>query len=243
MSPATWFALIVLVIFCSLWFYRYYIKPRSEKQRMHQQTYSSEEQATRELLAQLYQGVDGGKIAAAERKRLNNHERAFVYGEVAIVTFFELLKFVEPQPGEVFYDLGCGTGKTVFAAALLYDLSKSSGIELLPKMFQVCDKALYRFQTLIHQFPPFKEKYYPIEFLHQSILETDYSDADIIFANSTAFFDELWQGMLEQLVHLKPGTRVIVTSRELPKEHFELLDDRQRLMSWGLNTVRIYRKK
>lgn len=35
------------------------------------------------------------------------------------MTFAELLNIVKPQKHEIFYDLGCGTGKPVFAAHLI----------------------------------------------------------------------------------------------------------------------------
>ena len=36
--------------------------------------------------------------------------KEFTYGEVNFMSFLPMLGFVEPKPGEVFYDLGCGSG-------------------------------------------------------------------------------------------------------------------------------------
>ncbi len=47
------------------------------------------------------------------------------YGEIGAKGFAEVLHLVEPQEGEVFVDLGSGTGKAVMLAAALYPLSKS----------------------------------------------------------------------------------------------------------------------
>ena len=43
-----------------------------------------------------------------------------------------MLDFAKPKAGEVFYDLGCGSGQPLMVAALLFpELAKCTGIELL----------------------------------------------------------------------------------------------------------------
>ena len=36
--------------------------------------------------------------------------KEFTYGEVNFANFLPMLDFVKPKSGEVFYDLGCGSG-------------------------------------------------------------------------------------------------------------------------------------
>ena len=36
--------------------------------------------------------------------------RSFTYGEVTFASFLPMIYQVRPQPGEIFYDLGCGSG-------------------------------------------------------------------------------------------------------------------------------------
>ena len=46
--------------------------------------------------------------------------------------FIPLLEYTKPQPGEIFYDLGCGAGKPLITASLAYpDLKICKGMELL----------------------------------------------------------------------------------------------------------------
>lgn len=58
--------------------------------------------------------------------------RNFTYGEVCFYSFYPLLRLVKPQPGEVFYDLGCGTGLPSAIAAIMFpELAASNGAEFL----------------------------------------------------------------------------------------------------------------
>ena len=43
-----------------------------------------------------------------------------------------MLEFVKPKPGEIFYDLGCGSGQPLLIASLAFPKLKACrGIELL----------------------------------------------------------------------------------------------------------------
>lgn len=42
----------------------------------------------------------------------------------------------------VFYDLGCGTGKPVFAAAAVHPWQRCVGLEILGDLHSICLKAL-----------------------------------------------------------------------------------------------------
>ena len=59
-------------------------------------------------------------------------EPEFTQGEVVCHYFIPLLDYVEPKPGEVFYDLGCGAGKPLLIASLAFPTLKvCKGIEYL----------------------------------------------------------------------------------------------------------------
>ena len=57
------------------------------------------------------------------------------YGEVQFEHFVAVLEYAEPQPGEVFWDLGCGGGRPLVTAALAFpDLRACKGLELLEQL-------------------------------------------------------------------------------------------------------------
>ena len=44
----------------------------------------------------------------------------FTYGEVLFEHFIAVLEYAQPQPGEVFWDLGCGAGRPLVTASLAF---------------------------------------------------------------------------------------------------------------------------
>lgn len=196
-----------------------------------------------EIIYRLYKDVDGMKISLAERDRLQIVDSSLTYGEILPDTFGYILADANPKPGEVFYDLGAGTGKAVMTAALLNDWSKLRGVELLPALHDTSMKVLQKFQTM-----PEVKKYFPgrqfsIDFLQQDFLNTDISDADIIFLHATTFGPMIWDPLMEKLNVLKSGMRVIVNTKRLNTTYFDLIKEQTWLMGWGESTVFTYRKK
>jgi hypothetical protein len=56
---------------------------------------------------------------------------------------------------------------------------------------------------------------------------------DIVFANSTCFDEDLMKAMALVAENMKPGSRMITLTKQLPSSEFTLLDRRQYVMSWG----------
>jgi hypothetical protein len=56
-----------------------------------------------------------------ERKELDKEMKKrseFTYGEVVYEHYLPILQFVDPKPGAVFWDIGCGGAKPLAIAAL-----------------------------------------------------------------------------------------------------------------------------
>jgi len=82
-----------------------------------------------------YEVDHGKKISRAERKREGYISSTLTYGEVVFETFAELFDIIKERHGGMpeggnFVDIGCGIGKPVFAAALLHNFRKCTGIEV-----------------------------------------------------------------------------------------------------------------
>ena len=86
-----------------------------------------------DLVNAAYAKIDVVNSSWAERERkeiLGN--RDFTYGEVCFHSLYPLLQMAEPQPGEVFFDLGCGTGLPSAIAAIMFpELASSEGAEYI----------------------------------------------------------------------------------------------------------------
>lgn len=194
------------------------------------------------VINQLYDKIDGYEISSIARKKLLISDRALTYGEVSPSTFGKILAQVNPQSGEIFYDLGSGTGKAVFLAHFYYDFSKSIGIELLEDLYLSANSILNKYnQDIRPKLNQFKPKQI-ISFINGDIFKKDFSDADVVFFHSTCFNDEIIAKLEDKLSMLKKGVRIITVTKSLHLPIFRLLKSEMYDMGWGKATVNFYIK-
>ena len=190
-----------------------------------------------EAFKQTFSTVEGSSISQSERKRLNcSGKSEFTYGEIDFVHMAPVLGLCMPQPGEVFWDLGCGAGKCMVAMGLLYpQLKKVCGVEFLDKLYETCKNSLQNVQVSNRDLPEFDVK-------HGNMLEIDWSDADILFSSSICFPNELIEGILEKCHLLKKGARFI-TLKSFPQNNiFEVKYSIRVKMTWGKTGVYVLEK-
>jgi len=188
--------------------------------------------------------ADGKKISKDERAALNISKASLVYGEVSFKSLAEVIwgGVVELKPGGVFYDLGSGTGRGVFTASLVHDFTKLQGIEILEGLYQASADVQTRYDNSVRSSRTEVERKQDISFLHGSFLEADWSDSDLVFANSTCFVEELMNLIATQAEKLKDGSFVITLTKNLKADYLQLLYSKQHTMSWGYATVHIHKK-
>lgn len=78
------------------------------------------------------------------------------------------------------------------------------------------------------------------EFYHTDATKNDslwVKEADVIFMNSTCFCDTLMSQLATSAEKLEAGTFVITTTRPLPSEAFEVLEETTMEESWGQATT------
>lgn len=195
------------------------------------------------LLDMLYRDVDGRATALAARDNNTKFQQEqFTYGEIIFVPFIALLELCQPIANEVYYDLGSGAGKSIFTAALFFEFKKLIGVEIIPELHQLSEKVLHKFENQIATIQEFAHKKNTIHFLQQDLLNSDLTDADIVFINGTCFVGEHWDKIQQKLDFLKVGSRVMLTTKKLTSEKFTLQIFRICSMSWGDASVSIYQK-
>lgn len=241
--------LIAVIIFS--WSLRYIIKPHYIKQDLNQwltNRADAKKLRTNQIIFQtLFQGIDTASVSKAERNRLNINSDEFTYGEIEFSSFVGILESVNPQAGEVFYDLGSGAGKAIIVAALCFEFSKNCGIELLPGLYKMANRQIdnLRHIVAVHGLKfaqEYESKIASISFINDNILNCDISDADIIFINATCYHPNTWSAIVYKLLDTKVGTRIIMTTKKLNNEMFENMYQSQTLMSWGVNSINAYLK-
>lgn len=112
-------------------------------------------------------------------------DRNYTYGEVRFYSFYPLLRLVKPQAGEVFYDLGCGTGLPSATAAIMFpELASASGGDLLESLVTSGQEAIREIKA---ECDTKGIQIAPIDVGYSNIVETDWSNADICLANSVTW--------------------------------------------------------
>jgi histone methylation protein DOT1 len=184
----------------------------------------------------LYAGVDGYRLSHGERKRLGSEDRALVYGEIDPRAFGELLDRVGVAPGEVFWDVGSGTGKPVLLAAMLFPFARCLGVEVLAPLHAEAEVRLQRYRVEV--LPELPEE---IQFLLGRYEEVDVSAADVLFSHCTTFDDAGLATLAATCARLKAGSRIITVGPPLEHAALEPAFHAPVLMEWGESTCHVYR--
>lgn len=205
--------------------------------------FASRVRCVEELVAKLYSGEENPYYISVRYREENHIEgEQFTYGEIVIPSFAHLLNLTFPASGEVFYDLGCGAGKAVFCASLSFPFLRAKGVELLSPMFEFCLRSKNRLIQLMADDSYFKKNKVDVEFIRGDLLQVDFSDGNIFFLNATCFCDDDWNKLMAKLSQLPIGVRLIIVTRHLESDVFELIESGTYAMSWGFSSVFVYRK-
>lgn len=72
--------------------------------------------------------------------------------------------------------------------------------------------------------------------------ECDWSDGDLVFANSTCFAEDTLAAIAERATLLRPGARVVTFTTALKTPWLRVLLKKRYQMSWGPATVFVHQK-
>jgi len=165
-------------------------------------------------------------IALSEGLKVERPETLYrlTYGETTWFGIRAALKAVKAGPEDVFYDLGCGTGRNVFYAHLSYGM-RAVGVDLLESFVRYAREVAAECQLT------------GTEFLQQNIFATDLSAATIVYITANCFDAQTMAQLVQRLEDLQPGTRVISTHRTLPSPRLQVTGSQRLPFSWGVDWV------
>ena len=207
----------------------------SHREILHEDLVPGQYHEKYQLFYTVFSQVDGNAVSQAERRRLDvGHQNEYTYGEVEFLGLAAILELCEPRAGQVFWDLGCGAGRALLAAALLYPKLKVYGVEYLPELAELCRRTVSSLDTQL--------QVARVTVLQGDILDVDWSNASFVYASSICFSDELMEGIASKSSALRLGAKFI-TLKPLPENNIFTLRQCIRVrMTWGKAGVYIYEK-
>jgi SAM-dependent methyltransferase len=192
------------------------------------------------FLYQLYQDVSPATISIGCRKKLGIYNQySFIYGESYLPSLYKIFDEVKPKEGEVFYDLGSGSGRVVLFAALNFPFAEVIGVELLDDLFDLSQKKLELLYKRLPNLPNFNiNNVGKINFIHDDFTKINFKKADIIYIASTCFEEKLMRNLAKFLAEqVKVGTRIITCTKHLPSKSFKINKSKLHPMEWGQVTI------
>ena len=195
----------------------------------------------KEYFIEFFKDSNGYFISAENKKELNKQTKSLTYGDVSYDSLTAMLDIINPTNPCVFYDLGSGIGKALVGSVLASPIKTIKGIEALPKL---CDESI----SIIKKFISFLgEKFQDIklptyEVYNQNIEDFNFSDADIVFVNSTCFEADLMHEISRKSEQLKKDSYCITFTKKIDSKLFEVVHEDHFEMEWGNPTVYIQKK-
>lgn len=114
----------------------------------------------------------------------------------------KMLEMASPKPGETLYDLGCGDGRILVAAAERYKV-KGVGIEISNRLAQTAAENVkkHRLQN-------------EVKIIHGNFMQTDLSPANVVTLYLATTANDTLRPNLEH--YLRPNTRVVSYDYPIP---------------------------
>ena len=201
----------------------------------------------RNLFSEIFSNQDGYEISKNGREFHKQDEKVsdmidnIMYGETLFSTVREIMfhdwikKYT--QNAKVFYDLGSGIGNVAIACSLLGLFEKINGIEFMkPSHEQAIEN-----KRILSKFSIGLVK--KLNFINDSFLNCNFTDADVIFANHPTKDKEIQAYLDSQFQLLKKDSIVIYVIRYLDNDkNFQHIGSQKMRFSWGEPTVHFYRK-
>ncbi len=182
----------------------------------------------------LYNNINGYQISRNARINSGMDTETLLYGELPFNTWKKIVTKANPKADGVFFDLGSGTGRIIFASFLAFDFRKTIGVELLKGLFDKSCEVKKEFDKNVKDKILSHIHNREIELFQQDIFDTDLREADFVFMNHPFKDGEIFSKLEDKLLNeLKIGTKIVTTIRPLKNPRFKLTSSEIFEFSWG----------
>lgn len=214
-----------------------------------------------QLCKQIFQDLPAefAKKLVESTQAAEDNLSAKVYGEIEFASFFNMLQICDPKRGDTIVDLGHGSGKALVAGLILYGhlFSRIHGIDIVPEIVEESSRRISKLQRIIDDeglYSPFLSSCLEGRALHDVVtvetgdmltenLAFDWTQADIVFANSTCFGFELMGKLSQKANRMRSGAKLVTMTLPVQSTEFELILKRNYPMSWGVGTMYLQIRK
>lgn len=165
-------------------------------------------------------------IALTEGLKVERPETLYrlTYGETTWFGISSMLNQVKASSSDVFYDLGCGTGRNVFFARIQYGM-RATGVDLIHSFVNYANQVVQQFQLS------------QIQFLEQNIFATPLHEATVVFVTANCYDQQTMGQLIQRFEDLPMGARVISTHRSIPSPRLRITGSQRLPFSWGVDQV------
>lgn len=192
------------------------------------------------FIDELYKDISGFVIQTDEQNLIYKAGGDPTYGEIKTSSLAMLLKDLKLTNADVWYDLGCGVGKTCTQVICTSPAKKAVGIELSPTRVAHAQQ-IKKYLAHNKLIPAHKS----LNFVKGNITKARMDDATVVFMCSTCFDDKLMNTIVKKLGTIKNKNLRVLTLRQLPENsQFKLVKIYNRVpMTWSEHTtVYLYEK-
>ena len=165
------------------------------------------------------------RLSSKERPRKQRGQGVnYTYGESPLRVLELINTHCSPKSGTVFMELGCGTGRLSFAAAMQYQM-KALGVDAIPSFI----RRAQRICRLLGRDD--------VHFVKGDLFDLDWSTADMLYITTTTFTEETLSRFHLKASEVKEGGWLISLTHPPKGEGWSLMNTVVVDCSWGVATL------
>lgn len=164
-------------------------------------------------LTKVYQHTQGYICySKTELESFKQHNISQTYGELLYPSVQKMLSQFNPQPEDIFLDLGSGLGKCALQAFMQTPVKKVIGIEAADALFAQAIKVREQAEQ---DFPFFWDNDRTLSLRHENFLTADWQGATLVYTCSTCFTQSLL-AEIGRKINQETCVQQVISLRPLP---------------------------